>query len=243
MKGSAMALDTPASTNPRASASGPAPARPSYLPDESRVLAMAGLGGRIALARERKGWTQRELSERLGKSRGTIVQYEQGRIEPPLRQVEALAEILEVSPEMLAFGRQAIAGLTASDAKVHSIPEVALDNDKVVASGAYGLPESLVSDFGIDPDLARVFALDHDASAFGLAAGDRVILNAADELEEEGQLYALRTPRGMRIVRLLPSLSAKAEAVKLNDGTGETHSYERDKLEVLGRVVGSIRAS
>lgn len=237
-----MALDTPPATNPRSSAGEPASERPWYVPDEGRVLAIAGLGGRIALARERKGLTQRELSERLGKSRGTIVQYEQGRIEPPLRQVEALAEILEVSPEMLAFGRQAIAGLTASDAKVHSIPEMVLESDKVVASGAYGLPESLVGDFGIDPDLALVFPLDHAAPAFGLAARDRVIVKAGEELEKEGQLYALRTPRGLRIVRLLPSLSAQAEAVKLNDGNGETHSYERDKLEVLGRVVGSIRA-
>ena len=226
----------------QAPAARPPAEQPSLVPDTKRVLEALGLGGRIALFRQNKGLTQRELSERLGKARGTIVQYEQGRIEPPLHQIKTLAKVLDVAPEMLAFGRQALAGLEASDAKVHSVPEVDLDEDKVVVTGAYGLPESLVTQLGVDPDQARIFVLDHGAPAFGLAAGDRVIVNPAESLEEEDQLYTLRTPRGLRIVRLLPSLSARAEAVKLNDGNGETHSYERDKLEVLGHVVGSIRA-
>jgi transcriptional regulator with XRE-family HTH domain len=209
------------------------------VPDQERVLRMVGIGGRIALARQNKGWTQKELSERLGKSRGTIVQYEQGRIEPPIRQIEAMAELLDVAPELLAFGRQGITGLSEKTADVAPVLEVRAG----VVIGAYGLPERLVSDFGIDPDGATVFVLEHAASAFGLAAGDRIIVNNGTQLDREDALYALRTRRGVDVVRLLPNLSTHDEAVKINDGSGETRSYEQDELDVLGRIVGSIRAA
>src|SRR5260221_74946 len=56
------------------------------------------LGQRIAAARSAKDWTQAELAEKLGKSRGTVVQYEQGNIEPPIRQIQQLADLLDVAP-------------------------------------------------------------------------------------------------------------------------------------------------
>jgi transcriptional regulator with XRE-family HTH domain len=212
-------------------------------PDPDRIIPLLGVGGRIALARQNKGWKQRELSEHIGKSRGTIVQYEQGKIEPPLRQIELLARALDVAPEFLAFGRQGITGLHGDTSDVASIPEVKMEGDEQAVSGVYGLPQTLVTHLGLDPDQAQVIALDHNASAFGLAAGDRVILDTGDQLQHEDKLYALKTRRGIDVVRLLPNLSTRSDLVKLNDGSGENHSYERNELEVLGRVAGSIRAS
>src|SRR3982751_1335005 len=82
------------------------------------------IGQRIAVARSAKGWTQAELAEKLGKSRGTVVQYEQGNIEPPIRQIQQLADLLDVAPELLAFGAQGIKGLSGDAAKVMSVPEL-----------------------------------------------------------------------------------------------------------------------
>jgi transcriptional regulator with XRE-family HTH domain len=226
---------------PRRTSRPSAPAS-DLVPDEARVLATLGLGGRIALARQNKGWTQKELSERLGKSRGTVIQYEQGRIEPPLRQIEAMAQLLHVAPELLAFGRQGIAGLSGDTADVASVPEVKVMESEESVTGAYGLPDTLVTDLGIDPARAKIFVLQHAASAFGLAAGDRIIVNTGAKLDQEDALYALHTRRGLDVVRLLPNLSTRDEAVKINDGSGETRSYEQDELNVLGHVVGSIRA-
>jgi hypothetical protein len=118
-----------------------------------------------------------------------------------------------------------------------------MEGDEQAVSGVYGLPQTLVTHLGLDPDQAQVIALDHNASAFGLAAGDRVILDTGDQLQHEDKLYALKTRRGIDVVRLLPNLSTRSDLVKLNDGSGETHSYERNELAVLGRVAGSIRAS
>lgn len=211
-------------------------------PNEERVLRMLDVGTRIALARQRKGWTQLELSRQLGKTRGTVVQYEQGRIEPPLRQLETIANLLDVAPELLAFGRQGIAGLGDDMAEVASIPEVRLTDEEEVVSGAYGLPAGLIADFGAAPNDVRVVVLTHSMPAYGLAAGDRIIVNAADQLEHADRLYALRSRRGVDVVRLLPNLSSRDDAVKINDGNGQTHSYERGELETLGRVIASIRA-
>lgn len=215
----------------------------SVTPDEGRVLELLGLGGRIALARQKKGWTQKELSERLGKSRGTVIQYEQGGIEPPLRQILAMSKLLDVTPELLAFGRQGIRGLGQDTADVASLPEVTVVGADETISGAYGLPGGLLADLGIDRDRAKIFVLGHAASAFGLAAGDRIFVNLDTRLDEEDALYALRTRRGVDVVRVLPRLSRRDETVMVSDGTGETRSYEQDELEVLGRIVGAIRAA
>lgn len=229
---------------PNSTSSSPGSDDPAFLaPDEGRVLDLLGVGGRIALARQNKGWTQKELSERLGKSRGTVIQYEQGRIEPPLRQIEAMARLLDVAPELLSFGRQGISGLSAKSAEVASVPEVRVADGEEIVSGGYGLAESLVADLGIEPARTKVFVLPHAASAFGLAVNDRIIVDTEAKLDREDSLYALRTRRGIDVIRLLPNLSTRDEAVKINDGSGETRSYEQAELDVLGRIVGTIRAA
>lgn len=210
--------------------------------DLDRVLPTMTLGNRLAFARARAGWTQRELSERVGKSRATIVQYEQDNLLPPIHQIERMAKELDVAPEFIAFGRQGLTGLTASSAHVISLPEIEMGPDGGQVIGGYALPQTLVEDLGIAGEGAGVYKLNNAAQAFGYEAGDRIIVNPDDTLSQEHQLYALKTRRGIEIVRIVPNLSTRSDAVKLNDGMGESHSYERDELTVLGRIVGSLRS-
>lgn len=201
------------------------------------------LGERLALARYQRGLTQKQLSELVGKSRATIIQYEQGRLQPPVQQIEVMAKALRVAPELIAFGRQGITGLPQSSAGVASLPEIQLDGEEEIVSGGYGFAESLVEQFAIERDVARVYILADPAPAFGLAEGDRVIVNPEPELSREGRLYALRAPGGVAVARLLPSLAAAADDVNLNGSYGETRSCKRSALTVLGVIVGMIRAS
>jgi transcriptional regulator with XRE-family HTH domain len=55
---------------------------------------MAELGGQIREARERKGWTQRELAEKIGVSRYSIIGYENGTGNPEFRIVAEIAAAL-----------------------------------------------------------------------------------------------------------------------------------------------------
>jgi transcriptional regulator with XRE-family HTH domain len=212
-------------------------------PDMERALRGLSVGDRIALSRQRLGITQQQLSERVGKSRATVIQYEQGRLQPSLHQLEVIAQALDVAPELLAFGRQGITGLNQDTARVTSVPEVELDADEQRVVGGIGLSERLVDELKISRESARVFVLNRAASAFGLRAGDRIIVNEQQELNVLDGLYAFHTGYGIEIARLVPGLSMSDKAVKLNGSSGESHSYERSELNVIGLVVGAIIAT
>ena len=208
-------------------------------PDVLRTLT---LGQRLALARQQKGLTQKEMSELVGKSRATVVQYEQGRLQPPVQQIETMARVLDVPPEMIAFGRQGLTGLNNDSAGVTSLPEVQLEGGGETVSGGHGLSSDLVQHLGIEPGNARIYMLAEAAPAFGLSKGDRIIVNPESELAQERRLYALETRSGVAVAQLLPRLSTSSSRVNLNSGYGETTSYEPAELKVLGVIVGSIQA-
>lgn len=231
---------TPRKKDPARASKAPHPREAEEILSGTPPLAW-DIGHRIAGARAAKGWTQAQLAEKLGKSRGTVVQYEQGKIEPPLKQVQRLAELLEVAPEMLAFGRQGIGGLDELKARVATVGEIQYKGPDEIVTGAFGFPEVLVEQHGIDVSTAKVIEVEHAAPGFGLRPGDRALVQVMDDLEQEDALYVLRTPRGLDVVRLLPNLSSQRDLVKINDGSGETHSYERGELDVVGRVVAMLR--
>jgi transcriptional regulator with XRE-family HTH domain len=65
----------------------------------------------IATAREKKGWTQRELSEKIGVTTSTISLWENGGKQPTLANRAACAEALGVDLDLLApeLGSRAVA--------------------------------------------------------------------------------------------------------------------------------------
>ncbi len=67
---------------------------------------METLGARVRLARDRKLWTQRDLSDATGIMEATISRIENGkyRRRPFRATLEALARALDVSVEWIAFG-------------------------------------------------------------------------------------------------------------------------------------------
>lgn len=212
-------------------------------PDIDRILEIAGVGGRIAIARQKRGLTQRELSEAVGKARATVIQYEQGRLQPPLKEIEKIAKVLDVAPETIAFGRQGITGLSDDTSHAVSLAEKTIRGEEEAVGGGFAIPDSLADHLGIDREGASVFVLTEPAPAFGYAVGDRIFVNPEPELAKEHGIYAFRTWRGVEVARLLPSLGDWSEVVKLNGSNGETHSCERSALRLLGLVVGSIRSS
>jgi len=55
------------------------------------------LGERLKIAREEKGFTQRELAIRVGLSDKSISIYEKGKVYPPIRNLLMIAKELNVS--------------------------------------------------------------------------------------------------------------------------------------------------
>lgn len=72
------------------------------------------LGPRIAALRRNAGWSQAELAAKLGVSPSAIGMYEQGRREPAVDTLVALAALFGVSTDYLLTG------------KTQSAPEAAL---------------------------------------------------------------------------------------------------------------------
>lgn len=73
---------------------------------------------RIQNSRKEKGLTQKELAASIGVATGTIQQYELGKRQPRLEQLQAIATALEVSPaelmgldELEALGKKTVQSL------------------------------------------------------------------------------------------------------------------------------------
>ena len=62
---------------------------------------MLAFGKRIRAARERAGFTQEDVAEAVGVSRTAVTRWEQGVIEPKLRNLMAIAKKLGVSSDYL----------------------------------------------------------------------------------------------------------------------------------------------
>lgn len=63
------------------------------------------LGKRIAETRQKQGWSQAELAERLHISPSTVGMYEQGRREPPIDVLFAMSEEFGVTIDYLITGK------------------------------------------------------------------------------------------------------------------------------------------
>ena len=63
------------------------------------------IGQRIKEARKNTGLTQRELAERSGTATGTIQQYELGKRQPRIEQLQRIASALDVDVNWLMNGR------------------------------------------------------------------------------------------------------------------------------------------
>lgn len=77
------------------------------------------IGDRIRRARKAKGFSQHELAEMSGISRQSIGNWESGLADPRVESFPPLADVLNVPPEWLAWGRTTLSGWMCSTAGSH----------------------------------------------------------------------------------------------------------------------------
>lgn len=201
------------------------------------------MGGRIQWARRRKEMTQEQVADLVGKARATVVQYEKGRIFPPVKEVENLATILGVSPEFLAFGRHGVEGMNNAAEEIVALPEVTEGADgKLYTSGAFAVPRKLFAEKDVDPQKARMFFLKHDEAEFNFATGDRLILDQSIKaVDLDHDLFLIQSSNGPHVVRREPNFigGPKGSAV-LTTGRGVSQTVKTKELEVLGAIIGKF---
>lgn len=193
------------------------------------------LGRRLAAAREGMKLTQGELAKRLNKSRVTVNQYESGVIEPPIKMIDQLAEVLAVDPGLLAFG-----------ASRPSTPEgERLDVIRVGAESSeyVELSMNLGARLGINADRSSIFEMPSDAPTFQLRRGDLLFLDTTVTiLRGDGHLYAVRGSGGsLSVVRSEIQLLNESPSLKVTFGQGQISEVETAKVEVVGAVQATLR--
>jgi DNA-binding XRE family transcriptional regulator len=68
-----------------------------YTLDMDKMIASKSIGGKIALARRRRGLTQTELAQLAGCSRQTVNEVEHDHHEPTMKILRRLARVLKCS--------------------------------------------------------------------------------------------------------------------------------------------------
>ncbi len=62
---------------------------------------MNGFGEKIKDLRKEKGFTQKELAEKIGQAQSTVFYWEQNKQEPNISSLKKLCEIFDVSADYL----------------------------------------------------------------------------------------------------------------------------------------------
>lgn len=58
----------------------------------------------VSYYRKQKGWTMKELAEKVGKTESAISRWESGTASPKIKDINELSKILEVNTNTLIFG-------------------------------------------------------------------------------------------------------------------------------------------
>jgi transcriptional regulator with XRE-family HTH domain len=93
------------------------------MPEKSEIL--ENLGRRIALHRNKLGWTQQELADRLAISRVAVSHLEAGMSDPGERTIALLASVFKVEPYLL------VAGTAYPTARAERLPVVVAHHTEV----------------------------------------------------------------------------------------------------------------
>lgn len=207
----------------------------------SRFTLAQSVGERIKWARERRDLTQKELAHMAGKSRASVVQYEQNRIAAPLSVIDDLARVLNVAPEYLAFGRAGISGIVNAQEEVEVIEEISSGKDGIFTSGGWAIPRSMFSDYSaLVNSKIKLKSLNADEPGFNLARGDRVVIDTKSGLTKDG-LYLVNSSFGSRLVRIRMGFTANGLVTLINGVDGSTETVDPSALDVVGLVIGEFR--
>lgn len=208
--------------------------------ETTRVKLAETVGERIKWARERKDITQKELARLAGKSRASVVQYEQNKIAAPLEVIETLAEKLDVSPEFLAFGRSGISGVKNAEEEVEILEELTDGGSKLIVTGGWAVPRSMFSDYDHRRKTLKAVCIGNDEPNFNISRGDRVVIDTQATVSKDG-LYVVQTPFGARVVRVSIGFSSNS-GLRITSGTdGGEESVDPKSLDLVGMIVGVFR--
>lgn len=203
------------------------------------------VGGRIEHLRRSLQMSQEDLANALpkarkgGRSRATIALYESGK-PVSLQTISELALILGVDPSYLAFGVVPHAGAAVPQGQRIPVRSDGFDAEKI--QHAF-LPNLMASEFNIATKTLEFVRLAIDAPAFGMRAGDYLLLDTSScKIDPDGRIYAVQTSAGVTLVRSEPIYRREADgSICFISGQGAHYSRPSSSLEVTGQLVAALQ--
>lgn len=192
----------------------------TILVPERGVIKILFYGDRLRWIRENKGITQGALAEAIGLSTSAIGNYERGYRKPDNPTILKLAEALKVRPEEFA-GKM--------NAGIQEIQLIIL-----LATGEWEVTETLKIS---ESDLIDL-AVKADSSVSGTWEIGTTLFIRYDEALVPEKFY-LVSVNNLRFLRKAIELNGEYMFIPTSEGF---KSFRESEVEVLGRVIGSIKA-
>ena len=187
---------------------------------ERGVINILFYGDRLRWIRENKGITQGELAKAIGLSTSAIGNYERDYRKPDNPTILKLAEALKVRPEEFA-GKM--------NAGIQEIQLIIL-----LATGEWEVTETLKIS---ESDLIDL-AVKADSSVSGTwEIGTTLFIRYGEALVPEK--FYLVSANNLRFLRKAIELNGEYIFIPTSEGF---KSFRESEVEVLGRVIGSIKA-
>lgn len=188
-------------------------------------------GDRLKMRRLLIGMKQEDVAAKVGLSRTAYCQYETNSSKLTVDRAAEVADILGVSRQWLAFG----------DGPMEAISQIAFRNGKMIRTGEWGLNEAWVESalHGLKTSELLIFLATLDGST--TKAGDAVLLEKTDTLEETKAGEYLCVVDGMAQLAHLSRRSATG-AIRVSGGP-KAGSFASDEVKIIGRVVTKLGVS
>ncbi|QBH97307.1 helix-turn-helix transcriptional regulator [Limnobaculum zhutongyuii] len=228
---------------------------------------MQTLAERVAKRREQLGLSQKTLAEKIQVSQQSINKIESGQTRSP-RNLDRLAEALEVSPQWLLFGDESVpiksvdiydSEIKASSLRVEEWESMNRDKDEFVevsmlnveaacGDGAmadneheiYALPfrRYTLRRMGVNARVVRVIG---NSMAPMLRSGDVVGIDTANNSTIiDGDLYAIRDGNLIRVKQLIPRPDGGMIIKSFNNTDYPDEQLTREEFEQRIHIIGRV---
>lgn len=194
----------------------------------------------LRLARERRGWTQRQLADALKCRPGSVSRYEREDSRLNLELMRKIAAVLDCSIAEIA-GEVEIDRANS----IVDIPE--LEVELSAGSGSEAGEEALsrvwsfdrdfVSTLGGNADTLRIVTVRGDSMEPELRNGERVAVNTSDVDYRSGGIFAIEWDGGVLVKRLQSGSKPGELIIKSENKNYDPATVSSSEIRVIGRVV------
>ena len=194
---------------------------------------MLDYGKKLKLLREKKGFSQEELAEKLSITKTTIGNYENGRRDLTLDKLGEILLVLDATFNEFF----SISETNLEDTKIPLISKVSAGNGLLVE-------ENIVDLLPIPKELSKKcdFATFVDGNSMSpvIKNGDIVLIKKDCEIENGNiVIFSLNGNSYIKKYHYNP-FTKKISFISLNKEYKDIFVEETDELNIIGRVVGSL---